>query len=252
VLVNDKWLDAECSIVGARLGEAPSDAARKAETMKYWVHEAMRRVHAMERRTRRPVRGKLSSAMQSAAGAPPITEARRRYLTSDERLEIHRGVVRAAPSPTPCHNRWARRIVNRLDPDERADGAAGWVFVTANDIDLCIEPEEVRQPDIAGYRLHRWQPAWDDMSPIPAPPNWACEIWSSGNSLAHREELLEAYFLASAVESVWTIDRKTLTLKVFTRGTKRWRTVLVVDDLATTFRAPPFETIELSLGELLR
>jgi Uma2 family endonuclease len=142
--------------------------------------------------------------------------------------------------------------VNRLDPDERADGAVGWGFVTANDIDLCIEPEEVRQPDIAGYRLNRWQPAWYDTSPIPAPPNWACEIWLPGNSLAYREELLEAYFLASSRESVWTIDRETLTLKVFTRGVKRWRRVLVVDDLATTFRAPPFETIELSLGELLR
>jgi transglutaminase-like putative cysteine protease len=32
VLVDAQWLDAECSIAGARLGEAPSDAARRLKT----------------------------------------------------------------------------------------------------------------------------------------------------------------------------------------------------------------------------
>ncbi|MFO0562421.1 MAG: Uma2 family endonuclease [Polyangiales bacterium] len=188
----------------------------------------------------------------AAAQNVQVSDARRRYLSSSERLEIHRGVVRAAPSPTPGHNRWARRIANRLDPDESDDGADGWIFVTANDIDLCIDPEEVRQPDIAGYRAARWRAEWDDASPIPAPPNWACEIWSPGNSLTDREELLEAYFAAAEVESVWTIDRASATLKVFVRGASRWKRFLSIDDSATRFRAPPFESIELSLSELLR
>ena len=218
-----------------------------------WIREAKRSVRALQRQTASPARGKLDADLANAAAAHHhVSEARRRYLSANERLEIHRGAVRAAPSPTPGHNRWARRIANRLDADERDDGAEGWVFVTANDIDLCIEPEEVRQPDIAGFRRSRWQAEWEDTSPIPAPPNWACDIWSTGNSLTDREELLEAYFAASDVEAVWTIDRATATLEVFERGAKRWKRTLLIDDPTTRFRAAPFESIELTLHELLR
>ena len=183
---------------------------------------------------------------------PPMSDVRQQYLASNDRVEIHRGELRATTTPTANHNLVANRLQFRLSREFSDRGVEGWHFVTATDIDLCIEPEEVRAPDIAGYRLERWAESWGDEVPIPAPPNWLCEVWSPGNSLDDREVLLDAYYAASEIEALWTIDRAATSLKVFVRDAARWRRTLVVEDMDVAFRAPPFPTIELTLRELLR
>jgi Uma2 family endonuclease len=183
---------------------------------------------------------------------PLVSDVRRRYLASDDRVEIHRGELRSAPTPTANHNLVANRLQFRLSRDFSDRGVEGWHFITATDIDLCIDPEEVRAPDLAGYRLDRWEESWGNEVPIPAPPNWLCEVWSPGNSLDDREALLDAYYAAREIEAVWTIDRAATSLKVFVRGAARWRRTLVVEDVDVAFRAPPFPSVELTLRELLR
>lgn len=183
---------------------------------------------------------------------PRMSDVRQRYFASDDRVEIHRGELRDAPTPTANHNLVANCLQFRLSRDFSDRGAEGWHFVTATDIDLCIEPEEVRAPAIAGYRLERWAASWGNEVPIPASPNWVCEVWSPGNSVDDREALLDAYNAASEIEAVWTIDRAATSLKVFVRGAARWRRTTVVEDMDVAFRAPPFPSIELTLRELLR
>jgi Uma2 family endonuclease len=179
------------------------------------------------------------------------SDARRRYLDDPRRMEIHRGLARLSPSPAPEHNMAAVRLASLLDSAARLGSLTGWVFVADNDIDFQLEPEEVRAPDVAGYRRERWQASWRRAVPIPEPPDWLCEIWSPGNSHDEREELLRVYHEARVIEYVWTIDPALPALKVFRRGPKTWRRELVIDELDKAFEAPPFVGVELVLGVLL-
>ncbi len=216
-----------------------------------WVAKAWRMLRALETRTAPRKRGKLDRAMGAPATKPTMSEARRRYLDDPRRMEIHRGLARAAPSASPEHNMTAVRLAAQLDGEARTGALAGWVFVMDVDIDFQLPTEEIRAPDVAGYRRERWLPEWRRSVPIPQPPNWLCEVWSPGNSPEDREDLMRVYFDASAVESVWTIDRALPALKVFRRGPTTWRREPVIDDLDVTFEASPFLGVELTLGMLL-
>lgn len=166
-------------------------------------------------------------------------------------MEIHRGQLRAAPIATALHNDIALNLRSVLRGSGDARSAPGWVFVADVDIEFPVEPEEVRAPDVAGYRRERWQPAWRQVVPIPAPPNWLCEVWSPGNSLTDREELMRVYYEAREVETVWTIDPALSTLKVFRREAKGWKRELVVDSFDERLSAAPFPSVSLTLAELM-
>jgi Uma2 family endonuclease len=179
------------------------------------------------------------------------SEVRRRYLDDPRRMEIRHGELRAAPTPTAGHQRVAGRVFALLDGASRTGSLADWGFLRA-DIELRHEPEEVRAPDVVGYRVSRWRDEWDDVVPIPEAPDWLCEVWSPSNTMDDREELMRVYFASPAVEYVWTIDRATETLKVFRRGATTWRRARVIEDVGEVFTAEPFAGVTMTLRGLLR
>jgi len=94
----------------------------------------------------------------------------------------------------PAHNDIAFRLRARFEQARQSAALGGWEFVTDVDIDFQLDPEEVRAPDVAGFRRERWLPAWRRSVPIPEPPTWLCEIWSPSNSQQDREDLLRVYY----------------------------------------------------------
>jgi Uma2 family endonuclease len=217
-----------------------------------WVAKARRGVRALEKRTIARGRGRLESPMGVPATKQTVSDARRRYLDDPRRMEIHRGIVREVASPTRMHDRiifelrtLLRPVTRRTNTDER------WVIVSDVDIDFQLDPEEVRAPDLAGYRASRWRDEWDETVPLPQAPDWLCEVWSPGNTQQDREDLMSVYYDSSAVEYVWTIDRALPALKVFRRGPTTWRRELVIDQFDVVFEAEPFPGVELTLDALL-
>jgi Uma2 family endonuclease len=216
-----------------------------------WVAKAQRRVRALERRTAPRSRGRLETPMGVPATKQTISDARRRYLDDPRPMEIHHGIARAVPRPMPEHNNTLHELFSALKGGVRSGTLTGWVFVADSDIDFQLDPEEVRAPDVAGYRRERWMPEWRRTVPIPQPPNWLCEIWSPGNSQQDREDLMRVSHDASTVEYVWTIDPALPALKVFRRGPTTWRRELVIDALDVVFEAQPFPGVALTPDALL-
>lgn len=107
--------------------------------------------------------------------------------------------------------------------------------------------EDIRAPDLAGWRIEHWT-APPENGPLEIIPDWVCEILSPSTEREDRTEKLPLYARARASHA-WLINPQTNTLEVFRLEGARWV-------LASTFsgealvRTEPFDAIEFDLSAL--
>ena len=97
-------------------------------------------------------------------------------LPDGTKAEIAEGEIRVMPRPRPRHVRAASvlgaRLMRRFGWDSD-DGPGGWVILDEPELRF---GDEVRAPDLAGWRLERYAEPEDN--PITPVPDWTCEVLS--------------------------------------------------------------------------
>jgi Uma2 family endonuclease len=160
--------------------------------------------------------------------------------------EIFDGELVLHPRPAPPHADTAMGIAAGLAAMRRRRGSSpgGW--------HLLFEPElhlqgDVVVPDIAGWRRERLPHVPPKSTLLTAPPDWACEILSPSTVRTDRTAKMRTY-ARHGVKHVWLVDPSARVLEVFQLAGELWQRVAVGSDLERV-RVPPFEEVELDLGE---
>jgi len=132
------------------------------------------------------------------------------------------------PRPRPRHVRSASRLGSLLDNvfGFDSDGPGGWVILDEPEIRF---GEELRNPDLAGWRADRYEEP--DDGPYVVIPDWICEVLSPRTAQVDRGEKMPLY-ARHRVEHLW--------LALVTHGGE------------ARIRVEPFESVELDLGALWR
>ena len=102
-------------------------------------------------------------------------------------------------------------------------------------------------PDLAGWRRERL-PALPEEAYFSVAPDWICEVISPSTAQIDRAKKLRIY-AREQVRHAWLIDPLARTLEVLRLENDRWSIVTTARE-SETFRAEPFEAIELELSLL--
>ena len=160
--------------------------------------------------------------------------------------ELIHGSLVTSPRPAAAHAFATSGLGMDLgNPFQRGRGGpGGWWILDEPELHLGAD---VLVPDLAGWRRER-------MPEVPAvpyfelAPDWLCEVLSPSTEARDRTDKLEIYG-AAGVGWVWLVNPAVQILEVLEKLDGGWA-------LRTSFRgearvrAPPFEAVELSLGDL--
>jgi len=167
-------------------------------------------------------------------------------LPDDVIGEIAAGEIVVTPRPDPPHARAQADLGVILGGPFRmgVGGSGGWF--------LLVEPrirfgEEIRVPDLAGWRRERWRDI-PRRGPIPIAPDWVCEVLSAATETEDRTRKMPLYARA-AVPHIWLVNPDARTLEVYRRTEGRWLLVASHAEDARV-RAEPFDAIEFDLSLL--
>jgi Uma2 family endonuclease len=125
------------------------------------------------------------------------------------------------------------------------DRPGGWWLLTECTIEL--EPHEIYQPDLSGWRRERVAAAPRE-HPVRLRPDWVCEILSPSNRRHDTIDKLRVY-QRSGIAHYWLIDPEAGSLTVF-RNQDGAFIVALAAGREERVRAEPFDAVEMSVGEL--
>lgn len=169
-------------------------------------------------------------------------------LPDDVRAEVLGGEVVALPAPRPRHSKVQgalRRFVGGPFDDDDAHGGPGgwWIFL---EVDVALSQHDIVRPDLSGWRrAHLPRP---DQRPIPARPDWVCEVLSP-SSARHDLVTKRRLYAKHGVPHYWLVDPVARTLAALELRGEQWVELGVFSDQDSA-SIPPFEAIELPVGRL--
>lgn len=168
-------------------------------------------------------------------------------LPEEVRAEVLGGEVVTQASPSPAHYYAQFRLVRALDEPYQLGhgGPGGWWFLS--DVDVRLAAHEVVRPDAAGWRRERLPSPWN-MRPIDVVPDWIAEVLSPFGIERDRVIKMELY-ARCGVPFYWIVDPVARVLEVYALERGRWMVAGTFDRTAVV-RIPPFEAIEVVVGEL--
>jgi len=167
-------------------------------------------------------------------------------LPDDVIGEIVAGQIVVTPRPGVPHARSASRLGIVLGGpfDLGAGGPGGWILLDEPHVRF---GDDIRVPDLAGWRKERWVDP-PRTGPLRIVPDWVCEVLSPSTEGDDRTEKMDTYRRAQ-VPHVWLLGPIARSLEVYRLEPQGWR-------LAATaagdqrVRAEPFDAIELDLSLL--
>lgn len=171
-----------------------------------------------------------------------------RALPEGTKAEIVRGEVRVLPRPRPRHVRVAGRLGARLENGfdwDTSAGPGGWVILREPEL---LFGEEIRCPDLAGWRVERYEEPEDN--PITLIPDWICEVLSPSTARGDRVEKMPLN-AEHGVGHLWLIDPIAETLDVYRREGALW-VVASTHGADPNARPEPFRELPLDLEALFR
>jgi Uma2 family endonuclease len=123
-------------------------------------------------------------------------------------------------------------------------GPGGWLIASEPRI---LFVEDIRVPDIAGWRKEHWTGA-PATGPIVTVPDWICEVLSTSTESEDRAVKLPLYRRAG-VSYCWLVSPRTRVLEVYRGEGVAW---LQLGAFAgdVRFRAEPFDAVELDLAQV--
>ena len=183
-----------------------------------------------------------------------MSEAAKRRATYEDILaapphlvaELIHGTLVTSPRPAVPHAHAASVLGMDLgSPFQRGRGGpGGWWIVYEPELHLGAD---VLVPDLAGWRRERL-PAPPDAPYFELAPDWLCEVLSPSTEAHDRTDKL-AIYAEAGVAWCWLVNPRLHTLEVLKREQGKW-TLHASHRGDAGVRAPPFEAIELALGDL--
>ncbi|MDD9945561.1 MAG: Uma2 family endonuclease [Myxococcales bacterium] len=174
--------------------------------------------------------------------------AQYRALPEGVKAEIVAGEIRTLPRPRPKHVRAVSVLGIRLGRSfgwDTDDGPGGWVILDEPELRL---GDEIRAPDLAGWRLERYSEPEDN--PITLVPDWICEVLSRTTARSDRSEKMPLY-AKHGVGYLWIVDPEMKTLEVYRREGDLWVVVASYGE-NDAVSPPPFDAVPLDLASLWR
>lgn len=170
-------------------------------------------------------------------------------LAGLEHHELVGGELVEKASPTIRHGLVHGNLISAVHDfvgHGRGEGRPGGWWI-GPEVTIELEPGEVYQPDIAGWRMERL-PVLSDEWPMRVTPDWVCEILSPSTARLDLGPKQQAYHRAR-VGHYWVADPIHCTIAVYRRQADGYMLALAagLDDIV---RAEPFESIEINLGEI--
>lgn len=168
-------------------------------------------------------------------------------LPEDTPAELIGGELVAQPGALPRHGGVQGRISHRIGGpfDFDGGGPGGWWILPEVDVRLGVH--DVVRPDLAGWRRERLPSPWNTR-PIDVVPDWIAEVLSPAGVKRDRVTKMRLY-AGCGVPFYWLIDPAERCLEAYALEAGRWVLTGSHDD-ASLARIPPFEAIELPVGEL--
>jgi Uma2 family endonuclease len=175
----------------------------------------------------------------------PATLADLEALPEHVKGEIIDGVLYTMARPRPVHCSAELTIgSDLLGPFQRGRGGpGGWWILVEPGIEVPGSPEF--SPDLAGW-LRTRMPALPE-NRIDVVPDWICEILSP-TTRGYDQRIKRPFYARIGVSWLWYVDLDAATLTVSKLVDERWSEVAVYGD-DDRVRAPPFDAIEIALGE---
>jgi Uma2 family endonuclease len=160
--------------------------------------------------------------------------------------EIVSGEIQLTPRPNLPHSRAtsALGILVGGPFDHGIGGPGGWVILDEPRVRF---GEDVRVPDLAGWRRERWIDP-PRKGPIAIVPDWTCEALSPSTKADDLTVKLPLYARAK-VGHVWLVDPEARTLEVYRLEPVGW-TLVVTHAGDSRVRAEPFGAVEIDLSLL--
>jgi Uma2 family endonuclease len=159
--------------------------------------------------------------------------------------EIVGGEIVLMPRPHPPHGRALARLTARIGSafDLGDGGPGGWAIRVSPGIRF---GEEIRVPDIAGWRLERFEEPHE--GPFVVVPDWICEIVADGTARTDRIDKRRLY-AHHGVCHYWIVDPEIEALEVDRLRGNVWVVAEAVGG-DQRVRAEPFDAIEIDLSIL--
>jgi Uma2 family endonuclease len=107
--------------------------------------------------------------------------------------------------------------------------------------------DDLLVPDIAGWRLERWDVDMDAVQ-IRLAPDWICEVLSPTTAAHDRRKKMPIY-AAHGVSHAWIVEPSQKTVEVFRLENGRW-SLLPTYGEEDKMRAEPFDAVEFDLARL--
>jgi len=160
--------------------------------------------------------------------------------------ELIHGTLVTSPRPAAPHAYAASVLGMDLGgPFQRGRGGpGGWWLLDEPELHL---GEHVVVPDLAAWRRER-MPTVPDVAYFELAPDWVCEVLSPSTEAIDRAEKRSIYAEAG-VGWMWLVNPILRVLEVFERRDGDWSLWGTRRDDAGV-AAPPFDAIELALGDL--
>lgn len=160
--------------------------------------------------------------------------------------EIIAGDLVTTPRPNAPHMEVTSNLGVALGGPFRmgVNGPGGWVIF---DEPRILFGEDIRVPDLGGWRKERWK-GIPRTGPIPVLPDWICEVLSRSTETEDRTTKMALYAQAG-IPYVWLITPESRVLEVYRLAGREWVLAAThADD--ERVRAAPFDAVELDLSLL--
>jgi len=167
-------------------------------------------------------------------------------LPEDVSAEIVAGDIVVTPRPDLPHATVTSNLGILIGGPFRmgVGGPGGWILLDEPRIRF---DQEIRVPDLAGWRRDRWVDV-PRRGPIPLAPDWICEVLSHSTEAEDRAVKMPLYARAK-VGHLWLLNATAAILEIYRLEPGGW---LLVSSHAHPARlcAPPFDTVEIDFSPL--
>jgi len=122
----------------------------------------------------------------------------------------------------------------------------GWWILDKPECHLTLD-KRVTVPDVARWRRERMPNPPRDTHKMMVVPDWVCEVLSPSSRSFDSVTKMNAY-AAAGVRWAWLVEPRDLRVDVFELQDGSWAQVASAEG-SVRMRLPPFDVIELDLGE---
>jgi len=161
------------------------------------------------------------------------------------------GVLHVMPKPAPAHVSVASGLGADLSGAFRRGrgGPGGWHILDEPELHFGpAHDEDIVAPDIAGWRIER-MPVLPRKAYFTLAPDWVCEVLSPSTEKVDRIDKMPIY-ARERVKHVWLVHPIRQTIEVFALNADGFWLLIGTHAGNCRVRMPPFDAIELDLGEL--